>query len=81
MCSLCGKKVREIKKHILSHTGECPYKCTFCDKGFKSTYALKIHTRQHTNEKPFICEYCSMSFYQKTSLLTHLKSKHEIQNK
>lgn len=78
MCTLCGKRVRDLKKHTQSHTGERPHSCTYCKKGFTSPYALKIHTRQHTNERPFICEYCSMGFPQKVSLTTHLKSKHNV---
>ncbi|XP_018577666.1 zinc finger protein 568-like [Anoplophora glabripennis] len=81
MCTLCGKRVRDLKKHTQSHTGERPHSCTFCKKGFTSPYALKIHTRQHTNERPFICEYCSMGFPQKVSLTTHLKSKHNVMSK
>ncbi|XP_060530495.1 zinc finger protein 85-like [Cylas formicarius] len=77
-CSLCGKKVHELKRHMLSHTGERPYICKYCNKGFSSPYALKVHTRQHTNEKPYICEYCSLGFPQKVSLATHLKSKHGV---
>ncbi|XP_019753721.2 zinc finger protein 891 isoform X3 [Dendroctonus ponderosae] len=77
-CSLCGKKVHELKKHMLTHTGQRPYSCENCQKGFTSRYALKIHKRQHTNERPYICNHCGNGFPQKVSLLTHLKSKHCI---
>lgn len=81
ICTICGKRMKDLKRHMLSHTGERPYPCTYCSKGFTSSYALKVHTRQHTNEKPFICEYCSMGFKQKCSLITHLKSKHDRETK
>ncbi|ENN81024.1 hypothetical protein HUJ04_009687 [Dendroctonus ponderosae] len=77
-CLLCGKKVHELKKHMLTHTGQRPYSCENCQKGFTSRYALKIHKRQHTNERPYICNHCGNGFPQKVSLLTHLKSKHCI---
>lgn len=76
MCTVCGKKVRDFKRHMQVHTGERPYICTYCNKGFTSPYALKVHTRRHTNERPFQCEYCAIAFPQKVSLTTHLRSKH-----
>ncbi|KAL1509277.1 hypothetical protein ABEB36_004039 [Hypothenemus hampei] len=75
-CTLCGKKVRDLRKHMQTHTGEKPYTCGQCDKGFCSRYSIKIHFRQHTNEKPYICDYCGYAFHQKISLINHLKSKH-----
>ncbi|EFA02218.1 zinc finger protein 69 homolog B [Tribolium castaneum] len=78
MCTICGKRVRDMKKHMHSHTGERPYMCVYCCKGFTSTYSLKVHTRQHTNEKPYVCEHCPMAFPQKVSLVTHIKSKHGV---
>ncbi|XP_050299761.1 zinc finger protein 99-like [Anthonomus grandis grandis] len=75
-CSLCGKKVRDLKKHMLTHTGEKPYVCTFCNKGYGSSYALKIHSRQHTDERPYICNHCGYGFPQKVSLISHIKHKH-----
>lgn len=78
MCNICGKKVRDLKKHMHSHTGERPHICNFCQKGFTSPYALKVHTRQHTNERPYVCKICSSAYPQKVSLVSHLKSKHGI---
>ncbi|KAH1019945.1 hypothetical protein HUJ04_009689 [Dendroctonus ponderosae] len=64
-CLLCGKKVHELKKHMLTHTDQRPYSCENCQKGFTSRYALKIHKRQHTNERPYICSHCAMDFLRK----------------
>ncbi|KAJ8960779.1 hypothetical protein NQ318_020073 [Aromia moschata] len=57
--------------HMRRHTGDMPYKCDQCDKGFPRRYDLKCHERQHTGEKPYLCTLCGRSFKTNGKLTRH----------
>ncbi len=48
-CHLCDKLFltpHKLKEHINVHTGQTPYKCSVCHKGFKRMYDRRVHLRK-----------------------------------
>ena len=71
ICPICGKKVLNVKGHMLVHSDERPYACTLCDKTYKSNAMLDIHMKTHTKEKPYVCDVCGQSFALRNTLRCH----------
>ncbi|XP_071943462.1 uncharacterized protein [Antedon mediterranea] len=77
----CGKvyeKSCRLRLHMMSHTGERPYKCTFdgCQWAFTCIQKLKRHLVRHTGERKYMCnqEGCNKMFTRLEHLKGHLVS-------
>ena len=74
-CQICFKTFRDastLKRHLLTHSDERPYKCTECDKAFRRKDHLQEHVIVHKLIRPFTCQTCGKSFSRKNGLKTHM---------
>ena len=68
---LVRKKTK--KRHEMTHTGDKPYQCIYCNKSFIHMGNKNVHEMTHTGEKPYQCSYCNKSFIHKGA-----KNRHEM---
>ena len=56
---------------MVTHTGDLPFKCQKCEKGFIFSCDLRKHEWSHNVEKPYQCKQCGKAFKGPESIKKH----------
>lgn len=83
VCPYASISARHLESHLLIHTDQKPYMCTFCDQSFRQKQLLKRHENIYHNpdyvattpkEKCHKCPTCKKTFRHKGNLMRHMAS-------
>ncbi|XP_055843847.1 transcriptional repressor CTCFL-like isoform X1 [Episyrphus balteatus] len=75
-CEYVSPKRYLLARHMKCHSDERPFKCSVCERGFKTNASLQNHANTHTGNKPYRCKSCSSTFTTSGELVRHVRYKH-----
>ncbi|OUC47324.1 zinc finger, C2H2 type, partial [Trichinella nativa] len=82
VCDICGRPAvskSNLKKHMLHmHKSQCDFKCSKCDKRFKTVQGMRAHEFSHTNNVMHPCTICGIGFMTLSSYTVHRRTVHKL---
>ncbi|XP_039494678.1 zinc finger protein 595 [Drosophila santomea] len=76
-CRRVFKTAYNLKIHLVRHTGQRDFQCTFCERQFVSKYLWRLHERvRHMGEQPFRCKFCPDTFFTSSAKSRHERTRH-----
>lgn len=82
LCSYCNyvtTKRHLLSRHMKCHSEERPYRCSVCERGFKTSASLNNHVNTHTGTKPHRCKHCASTFTTSGELVRHVRYRHTLE--
>ncbi|XP_037294018.1 protein suppressor of hairy wing isoform X2 [Manduca sexta] len=73
-CVVCGYStftVEVMRRHVLTHVDEKPYKCNLCNRSYIQRLQLQRHLEKHVGN---VCGVCGEEFTTKTRLIAHQRA-------
>jgi hypothetical protein len=72
-CNICGKIIKNLKEHLITHTNVKNFQCHHCERLFGDKSNMAKHMRIHFNIRNYICQICARTFIIASTLRKHMK--------